>query len=793
MPSTAERRPSATGPSKSRPAGTARRPAGNFWRRHHRAVRVVALVATFLAAAAGGGMYAAWALVCRGGTCPSVASLDAYTPRQTSKLFAADGRFVAEIGNERRTLATIKDIPPVVREAFLVVEDKRFYGHGGIDWRRVPGAVLRNVRARRWKEGFSTVTMQLARNVFTSDISREKSLIRKLREAKVAREIERRYPKDKILELYLNQIYLGAGAYGVETAAQRYFGKSVRDVNLAEAAMLASLPKGPERYNPRRFPDRAVQRRNTVVELMRREGAVSDADASLAKAYPLQLASRQESGEQAPYFVEWVRQLMEQKFGRQLYEDGLKVYTTLDPDMQSAAERALEAQLRAVEAGRYGPYKHATFEQYVAGSGGEESAHEGASSPYLQGAFVALDPRTGAVRALVGGRDFDDSKFNRATQALRQPGSSFKPVVYAAAVQSGRTPSSLVNDQPVTIGDWSPKNFDGKFMGPLPMRRALYLSRNLAMVNLGPGAGPAGGGGRGAQVRHHDADPELPEHLPRRGLGVPRRDGRGVLGVRHVRHPRAPYAVVRVEDRDGRVLWEPEPVRAPVLSPEEAYLMVSMMKDVNLRGTAYGAVAGAGFRVPSAGKTGTTNDGADAWYIGYTPDLVAGVWLGMDRPRPIKGNAQGGELAAPAWTAFMTEVYRRKPKPPDWPQPAGVVSVQLVAGTNLLHIPECVGAAVVTELFIAGLEPLEVVHPGRLLRPARRQPGRLARRRLVGTPFDAPADAPPPRPPRHRAVRRLRARGPPARAPPPPRRPRRATRSSSRPRRPGSARAGPRR
>ena len=742
MPSTAERRPPATGPSKSRPADRPRRPAGNFWRRHHRAVRVVALVATFLAAAGAGGMYAAWALVCRGGTCPSVASLDAYTPRQTSKLFAADGRFVAEIGNERRTLATIKDIPPVVREAFLVVEDKRFYGHGGIDWRRVPGAVLRNVRARRWKEGFSTVTMQLARNVFTSDISREKSLIRKLREAKVAREIERRYPKDKILELYLNQIYLGAGAYGVETAAQRYFGKSVRDVNLAEAAMLASLPKGPERYNPRRFPDRAVQRRNTVVELMRREGAVSDADASLAKAYPLQRASRQESGEQAPYFVEWVRQLMEQKFGRQLYEDGLKVYTTLDPDMQSAAERALEAQLRAVEAGRYGPYKHATFEQYVAGSGGEESAHEGASSPYLQGAFVALDPRTGAVRALVGGRDFDDSKFNRATQALRQPGSSFKPVVYAAAVQSGRTPSSLVNDQPVTIGDWSPKNFDGKFMGPLPMRRALYLSRNLAMVNLGQELGPQA---VVAEARKFGITTPIP-NFPSIYLGaasvypvemVAAYSAFATLGTRA-----APYAVVRVEDRDGRVLWEPEPVRAPVLSPEEAYLMVSMMKDVNLRGTAYGAVAGAGFRVPSAGKTGTTNDGADAWYIGYTPDLVAGVWLGMDRPRPIKGNAQGGELAAPAWTAFMTEVYRRKPKPPDWPQPAGVVSVQLVAGTNLLHIPECVGAAVVTELFIAGMEPVESCTPGVAYGPdGLPRPDSLAVD-SSGAPFDAPAGGP---------------------------------------------------
>jgi penicillin-binding protein 1A len=737
MPSTAQRRPPAAAPG--RPAGRARRPAPGFWRRHHRLVRALALAATFAAAAGVGGLYAAWALVCRGGDCPSVEALAAYTPRQTSKVYAADGRFVAEIGNERRTLVTVKDIPPVVREAFLVTEDKRFYSHRGVDWLRVPGAVLRNVRARRWREGFSTITMQLARNVFTEDISREKTLARKLREAKVAREIERRYGKDQILELYLNQIYLGAGAYGVETAAQRYFGKGVRDLNLAEAATLAALPKGPERYNPRRFPDRAVQRRNTVVELMRRQGVVSDADASLAKAYPLQLASRQEGGERAPYFVEWVRQVMEAKFGRQLYEDGLKVYTTLDPDMQSAAERALEAQLRAIEAGRFGPYRHPTFEQYVARAAGDDEAHVGASSPYLQGAFVALDPRTGAVRALVGGRNFDDSKFNRATQALRQPGSSFKPVVYSAAVQAGRMPSSAVRDDPLTIGDWTPKNFDGRFMGTIPMRRALYLSRNLAAVHLGQELGPQA---VEAEARKFGISTPIPGY-PSIYLGaaavypvemVAAYSAFATLGTRA-----APYAVVRVEDRDGRVLWQPEPVRAPVLTPEEAYLMVSMMKDVNLRGTAYGAVSGAGFRVPSAGKTGTTNDGADAWYIGYTPDLVAGVWVGMDRPRPIKANAQGGELAAPAWTTFMTEVYRRKPAPPDWPQPAGVVAVQLVAGTNLLHIPECVGAPVATELFVAGLEPVESCTPGVFYGPPGTNPADSLAADSLGTPFAPPA------------------------------------------------------
>ena len=253
-------------------------------------------------------------------------------------------------------MVTIKDIPAHVRDAFRVTEDKRFYNHAGVDWVRVFGAVGANVASMRWAEGFSTITMQLARNVFPERISREKTLTRKLKEAKVARDIETRFEKDKILELYLNQIDLGSGAHGVEAASQRYFGKSVRDLNIAEAATLAGIPKAPSRYNPRRFPERAIQRRNTVIELMRRQGVISDSDASLAKAFPLQLASKADAGEVAPYFVEWVRQQLDERFGAQLYREGLKVYTTLD-----AAYRRLRAgwenQIRAIEAGRFGPYR----------------------------------------------------------------------------------------------------------------------------------------------------------------------------------------------------------------------------------------------------------------------------------------------------------------------------------------------------------------------------------------------------------------------------------------------------
>ena len=340
----------------------------SFRKRHPLVVRGLLLFFTFVVASLFGVAYGTWVLICRGQRCPTVEALNDYTPRQTSKLYAVDGRFIAELGNERRTLVKLDEIPPHVQQAFVITEDKRFYSHAGVDWIRVFGALARDVVARGWEQGFSTITMQLARNVFPERLSREKTLVRKMREAKVARAIEEKYDKKKILELYLNQITLGNGAFGVEVASQRYFGKSVRDLNIAEAATLAALPKAPERYNPRRHPDRAIQRRNTVIDLMRENGAISAADASVARAYPLQLASRTESGDVAPYFVEWIRQQLDEQFGKQLYEQGLKVFTTLDLDMQSAAERAMERQLRLMEAGRYGKFPHESYEHYIARS-----------------------------------------------------------------------------------------------------------------------------------------------------------------------------------------------------------------------------------------------------------------------------------------------------------------------------------------------------------------------------------------------------------------------------------------
>ncbi|HEY9514970.1 MAG TPA: PBP1A family penicillin-binding protein [Gemmatimonadaceae bacterium] len=680
-----------------------------FWKKRPRLTHVVLLLVTFGATFAAGLAYASWTLVCRPGACPDPRRLEAFTPHQTSKLYAADGRFVAELGLERRTLVTLDEIPEMVQQAFVVTEDKRFYQHKGIDWVRAFGAAVHNVAAGGYAQGFSTITMQLARNIFTEKISREKTLTRKLKEMKVAREIEALYPKQKILELYLNQIALGNGAYGVETAAQRYFGKSVRDLNVAEAATLAALPKAPSRYNPRRFPDRAIQRRNTIIALMRDQGIVSEADARLAQAYPLDLAGRTESGELAPYFVEWVRKQLEDQFGSRLYTSGYKVYTTLDIDMQLAAERNLEAQLRGIEAGKFGKFGHITYEQYAARSANGDGDSLG-NSPYLQGAFVVIDPRSGAVRALIGGRDFNDSKFNRATQALRQPGSTFKPVVYATAIHNGLPLSYMLDDTSITLPQengtpWTPQNYDLKFEGMMPMRRALYQSRNLPTISLGMQLGER----NVIEMAHRMGITTPIPAYPSINIGAadvyPIEMMAAYTTFASLGDRVAANGILRVEDSRGQVVWEASPRPERVLSRDEAWLMVDVMKDVVRRGTA-ARVWSSGFHIPAGGKTGTTNDYADVWFIGYTSDLVAGVWLGFDRPQKIMANAQGGRLAAPAWLSFMNEVYQRRPAPPDWPRPENIIVREVDQSTGMLRNPFCPDSLVATEYFIPGTEPL---------------------------------------------------------------------------------------
>lgn len=661
--------------------------------------------------------WGSWSRACAGGNCPSIGALDAYRPTEALKIYAADGRLLTSLGTERRTVVRLAELPPALPAAFVAVEDKRFFEHHGIDYRRFLGAVRANLVERRFAEGFSTITMQLARNVWDEKLPSTKSIVRKVREARVALEIERTYSKEKILELYLNQIFLGGSLYGVEAAAQNYFGKPAAQLNPAEAALLAGITRYPNYYDPRRHPDRALRRRNVALNLMREEGYLSPEETERWKAYPIEIRSRQDWGEVAPYFVEWVRQQVYARFGPATFERGYRVFTTLNLDMQRAAERALEEQLRAIENETYGLYKHPTYQQYL-DAGDPPGDH--VMTPYLQGALVTLDATTGHVLAMVGGRDFQDSKYNRAVQTRRQAGSTFKPFVYAAAIRAGIPLSHIIDDAPVSRmqpGDsmpWEPQNYEGDFRGPMTLRRGLMLSRNLVAVRLGIELGVQAV--RGEALRFGISTPVPPYESMFIGSAsviplemVSAYTAFATLGVRA-----APIGVLRVEDSDGEIVWEPQVRLDRVMEPEPAWLLTNALTDVVNRGTAYTAVrAAGGFRLPAGGKTGTTNDGTDVWFIGFTPEMVTGVWIGLDQPQKIKARAAGGLLAAPAWVAYMTDVYERRPAPPDWRRPEGLVMREIDNTTGYRFTPFCPSQARDFEWFLPGTEPQEFcpIHP----------------------------------------------------------------------------------
>jgi len=661
----------------------------------------------------------AWFNVCGPvDSCPSIASLESYDPDQASKVYAADGRLVTDFGLQRRTVVPLEQMSPAVIAAFLSTEDRRFYQHGGIDWVRIPGSIKAVLSGRRL-QGFSTITMQLGGNLWPEMIDRTQrsgflGLTRKLREMRVAMDIERRYPKQKILELYLNQINLGNGAYGVEAASLRYFGKSARQLNVAEAASLAAIPKGPTRYNPRRNPSLNVQRRNLIINLLRDQSKLSRESAEAWKAYPLALSSRSDFTGVGDYFVEYARQLLQARFGGDLYRSGLRVYTTLDLDMQQAAERALEAQLAKIESGaEYGRFRHQTFRDYLDQRDGDaDEASQGPFSPYLQGAIVTVEVKTGYIRALVGGRDFGDSKYNRATQAERQAGSTFKPFVYAAAVRAGYRMSDIYEDSPVEVEipdqpAWAPKNYDLKFRGPLSMREALYDSRNTVAVKVGLDVGIEAVIREAAMTGIVRRIPRVPSIFIGASEVTPLEitSAFGTFANMGVRVP--PTAITRVEDANGNILWQPETKQTRVMEPEQAWLVLDGLRDVVRKGTAAGMMPRVGINLPAGGKTGTTNDGMDVWFIGFTPDLVTGVWMGFDKKQVIMSNAQGGRLAAPAWALMMKEVYERRRAPTPWQMPEGVVTMSIDRSTGYLATPMCPARSVGPEFYAPGTEPTE--------------------------------------------------------------------------------------
>jgi penicillin-binding protein 1A len=618
-------------------------------------IRSNAVTAVLAAVMLGAGVaVGAWTRACAGKACPSIAKLgQGYDPDQASKVFAADGRLITDLGLERRTVVSLDQISPAAIAAFVVTEDKRFFRHRGVDWLRVLGALKANILSGGISQGFSTITMQLARNLFPEDISgQDRTIKRKLREMHVAFELEGSFAKDRILELYLNQINMGNGAYGIEAAAQRYLGKTARELNVAEAATLAAIPKAPTKFNPRRNPHYSVQRRNLILQVMADEGLLTQAE----------------------------------------------------------AERLLR-QLEEIERGAYGKYPRPSYADYLERRSDE--APSPVNSPYLQGAVVIIEARTGKVLAMVGGRDFNESKYNRAVQATRQPGSVFKPFVYTAALRAGYPWSTILVDDPISVEQipgeppWEPQNYDNRFEGPMTLRRALFESRNIPAIKLGLEIGPQAVIG---EARRFGLTTEIPPY-PSIYIGsaavypleiVSAFGAFATMGIRTT-----PYAIERVEDRNGRVLWAPKPRTEVVMDSALAWLILDGLRDVVRRGTAAGAV-GSKFPLPAGGKTGTTNDYTDVWYVGFTPDLVAGVWIGMDKPERIMDNAQGGRLAAPAWTAMMTEIYQRRPAPAPWPRPEGLTFVEIDRGTGYRFTPFCPKDSLFVESFLPGTEPRDL-------------------------------------------------------------------------------------
>jgi 1A family penicillin-binding protein len=585
--------------------------------------------------------------------CPSTAELQAFRPSEGSRILDRNGVQIGRLTHVRRVNVPLSRVPRHVRAAFIAVEDRRFYYHHGIDWRSAGRAAWRNLRSLDVREGFSTITMQVVRNAFLPHLEGQRTLRRKLIELELARRLERALPKQRILELYLNVIYLGNGSYGVEAASRDLFGKRVAELGVGEAATLAGIARGPSLYAPRRHPERAQARRDLALLLMAREGYISDARAAAARSRPLRLAHAGWRPRREPsYALDPVREFVDSVLGDAGGAGDLVVHTTLDARAQRAAERAVSDRAAAIERAAGPRYARA----------GE----------VLEGALVAIDTRRGEIRALVGARRLVRPGFNRALDARRQPGSAFKPFVYAAALARGFTPASIIDDSPVAVTDgehvWRPANFGGEYAGPLTLRRALMRSANAATVRLSHAVGEkrVAALARKAGI-HSRLDP-----VPAMALGAlevtPLELAAAYVPFANGGSRVQPILVRRIETPDGTVLWSaPRPRTERILDPGEAFQLTSMLRSVVDGGTG-SVLRDLDVTGPVAGKTGTTNNGADVWFVGYTPSIVAVVWFGYDSPRTIGTNATGGRFAAPAWAAFYRNGWKERPGT-DWAPP----------------------------------------------------------------------------------------------------------------------------
>jgi penicillin-binding protein 1A len=656
---------------------------------------------------------------------PQVEELERYRPSSVTELYDGQGRVIGTFALQRRVIATYDDYPEVLRNALVSIEDKDFYRHSGINISRIVGAAYRDIESGGKVQGASTLTMQLARNLF---LSPDRSFYRKVQEALLAIQIERRFTKPQIFTLYANQIFLGHGAYGYEAASEYYFSKPAKKLKLEEAALLAGLPKAPQYYSPITHPDRAIKRRNLVLNAMLEDGKITSAQAAEARSKPILLNLQKDQNSLAPHYVEEIRRYLEAKYGSdQVLEGGLRVYTSLDMDLQKAARQAVLDGLAGYERrhgwhgkllnviaqgqtlGKYedpdwdeepevNGYVHALvirvspiaaeirFGQRTATLAPADlawtklklklpdilhpgdivyvkvlSLDQGAKARVsleqdsgAEGALIAIDNATGEIKAMVGGRDFNLSKFNRATQALRQVGSSFKPYVYTAVTDEGASPDDTILDAPIIFqtasGPYMPHNYDDKFEGTITLRRALAQSRNIPALKLADHVGIK----TVIEYAHRfGITANIPAYLPV-ALGsaeitpLEQTSAFSVFPNDGVRV--APRYITKVTDYDGRVLEEDFSDIKDVVSSRTARVMTSMLREVVLHGT---AVAAAKMPYPLAGKTGTTNDFTDAWFVGFSPSLTCGVWIGYDEKKSLGDKETGSRAALPIWMQFM--------------------------------------------------------------------------------------------------------------------------------------------
>jgi penicillin-binding protein 1A len=617
-----------------------------------------------------------------------------FNSKRATVLYDTNNEVIGRLFTENRQPVSLDNIPKVLQHAVIASEDDHFYEHHGVRPTALLRAVLVDVFSGRKAQGGSTITQQLARNAF---LSQEKTFTRKINEIIWAIQIERKYTKDEILETYLNEAYLGHGAHGVEAAAQLYFGKHVSQLNLPEAALIVGLLPAPEAYSPYVDMKAAEWRRGVVLDRMTDLGYITSAEAEAAKNAPIKVVGLKLSKTKAPYFVDYVTQYLLDRYGEsQVYSGGLKVFTTLDLKAQAAAEKAL-----------------------FSGLPGGRTDKNGLTQP--QGALLAMDPKTGYIRAMIGGRGED--KYNRATQAYRQPGSTIKPFIYTAAIDRGFTPISMVQDAPIEFQmadgqTWKPQNYDRKFRGPIPLRYALENSINTVAIRLLDqiGIGTAMDYAKRMGITSLVSTGAVNDNNLSLALGgitkgvnlMEMVQAYGVLANQGIKV--TPLAVLRVEDKDGRVLEENQTTKDIILSEETAYVTTDMMRGVIERGTGRSANIGR----PSAGKTGTTDDSTNAWFVGFTPDLVSAVWIGNDaQSQPL---SVGSAKSAAIWGAFMRDALSDTPIS-DFPQPAGVVRAYVDMDHGTLATDRCPNVRL--EVFVTGTEPTQycTYHGGQPLPP----------------------------------------------------------------------------